>query len=77
MKALVRNVIESFVLALINMHVSTEGTSYDLVHQLLLGTATSLKGTATSFSLHTRSEKRMCDTFGAGLRRFLPVPAYP
>ena len=57
MKALVRNVTEFLVLALINMHGSTEGTSYNLVHQLSLSTATSLKGTATSFSLHTTLRK--------------------
>ena len=53
MRALVRDVVELFILALINMHGSTEGTSYDLVHQLALSAATSLKGTITSFSLHT------------------------
>ena len=57
MKALVRNVVEISVLALVNMHRSTKGTSYNLVHQLSLSTATSLKGTATSFSLHTTLRK--------------------
>ena len=57
MKALVRNVVEFLILALINMHRSTKGASYNLVHQLLLSTATSLKGTSTSFSLHTTLRK--------------------
>ena len=57
MLALVRDMAEFLLLALINMHGSTEGTSYNLVHQLLLSTATSLKGIATSFSLHTMLRK--------------------
>ena len=57
MEALVRDVVKFLILALIHMHGTTEGTSYNLVHQLLLGTATSLKGTATSFSLHTTLRK--------------------
>ena len=53
MEALVRNVVEFFILALINMHGSAKGTSYNLVHQLALSATTSLKGTSTSFSPHT------------------------
>ena len=53
MKALVRNVVEFFVLALIHMHRSAKGASYNLVLQLALSAATSLKGTSTSSSLHT------------------------
>ena len=57
MEALVRSMVEFSVLALVNMDRPTKGASHDLVHQLLLGTATSLKGTATSFSLHTTLRK--------------------
>ena len=53
MEALVRNMVEFFVLSLVDMHGSAKGASYNLVHQLALSTMMSLKGTTTSFSLHT------------------------
>ena len=57
MEALVQNMVEFLTLALVNMHGSAKGTSYNLVHQLVLSTTTSLKGTSTSFSLHTTLRK--------------------
>ena len=57
MEALVRSMVKFLILALVNMDRPTKGASHDLVHQLLLGTATSLKGTTASFSLHTTLRK--------------------
>ena len=57
MEALVRSMVKFLILALVNMDRPTKGASYDLVHRLLLSTATSLKGTSTSFSLHTTLRK--------------------
>ena len=57
MEALVRSMVKFFVLALVNMHRPTKGTSHNLVTPTLLSTATSLKGTATSFSLHMTLNK--------------------
>ena len=57
MLAIVRNMVEFFVLALINMHRSTEGASHNLVHQLMLYVMLSLKGISTSISLHTMLTK--------------------
>ena len=57
MEALVRSMVKFPILALVNMDRPTKGASHDLVHQLLLSTATSLKGTSTSFSLHTTLRK--------------------
>ena len=79
MEALVRNVVKFLVLALIHMHGSTKGASHNLVHQLSLGTATSLKGTATSFSLHTTLNKtrmlhRRCRPQAFFAWTYLPLP---
>ena len=57
MEALVRSMVKFLILALVNMDRPTKGASHDLVHQLLLGTAMSLKGTTTSLSLHTTLRK--------------------
>ena len=72
MLALVRNVTEFPVLALVNMHRSTELASYNLVHQLVLNTILSLKGTCTNISLHKMLRKMhmlhiwsRCQTFFA------------
>ena len=53
MEALVRSMVEFFVLALVHMYRPTKGANHNLVHQLALSAMTSLKGTSTSFSLHT------------------------
>ena len=52
MLALMTNVVEFFILVLVNMHRSMELASHNLVHQKMLHTALSLKGTSTSISLH-------------------------
>ena len=57
MEALVRNMVEFLVLALVHMYRPTKGASHNLVHQLVLSAMTSLKGTVTSFSLHMTLNK--------------------
>ena len=57
MEALVRSMVKFLVLALVNIDRPTKGANHDLVHQLSLSTATSLKGTSTSFSLHMTLRK--------------------
>ena len=51
MEALVRDVVKFLIPALVHMHGTTEGTSHDLVHQLVLSATTSLKGTDVSTDL--------------------------
>ena len=53
MLALVRDMVVLFVLSLVHMHRATAGASHYLVHQFVLIARMSLKGTTTSFSLHT------------------------
>ena len=77
MKALVRDVVKFLVLALIHVHGSTKGASHNLVHQLPLNAATSLKGTATSFSLHTTLKKTHVCHLRCRLQAFFACTCLP
>ena len=74
MEALVRSMVKFPVLALVNMHRPTKGASHDLVHQLCLALRQASKAHPQASACTRCSEKCTCDTFGAGLRRFLPGP---
>ena len=78
MEALVRSMVKFPVLALVNMDRPTKGASHDLVHQL--STWHCDKPQRHNHKLqpaHDAQKNARVTPFGAGFRRFLPVPAYP